>query len=415
MSKKNTQNVDLSALKINREIDGSQNENNKRRNQIIYIGFSFIALILAIYFLATGINSAPTVQVATVTQYYPHQSETVLTASGYVVAQRQAAIASKGTGRLIYLGVEEGDQVKKGRIIAQLEHNDMDAALAEAQANLAMAKAALQQREAELYEAKLHFDRQKDLRAKGLISKSEFDVAEASHKTALAAVAAAQADIERAQAGVAAAKVNVENTNIRAPFDGTVLTKNADVGEMVAPFAASSNSRGAVVTLADMNSLEVEADVSESNIQNVQVGQPCEISLDAFPSIRYPGYVHKIVPTADRAKATVLTKIRFKERDEKVLPEMSAKINFLSKSVADTAAAEGPYTVIPKSAIKRKNEEQIVFLVHDGQINETPIQTGKDFGNQVEILEGVSVGDKVVMNPTDTLQSGSKVKTAANK
>jgi len=243
---------------------------------------------------------------------------------------------------------------------------------------------------------------------RGLISKSEYDIAEARFKSADAGVAAGKVQVELSKAAVVSADINVDNTKIRAPFSGTVLTKNADIGEMVAPFAASSNSRSAVVTLADMSSLEVEADVSESNIQRVRAGQSCEIILDAFPEIRYPGYVHKIVPTADRAKATVLTKIRFEKLDEKVLPEMSAKVNFLSKSLEGNDESQ-PFTAVPKKAILKRNGMDVVFWVRGGSVTETPVSTGRAFGGQIEILSGVSNGDKVVLNPSEDLKSGMMI------
>ncbi len=214
----------------------------------------------------------------------------VLTASGYVVAQRKAAIASKATGRIVYLGVVEGDRVTKNEIIARLEDADMRAAVEQARATLRV-------NQADLNDAQRSYDRQKTLLAKNLSTQAEFDAAEAQ----LQRVAA---NIEVAKAGVAAAEVALENTLIRAPFDGTVLTKDADLGEMVVPMAASAGSKSAVVTIADMTSLQVEADVSESNIEHVTNHQPCEITLDAYPGARYEGYVDKIVPTADRSKAT---------------------------------------------------------------------------------------------------------------
>ena len=179
---------------------------------------------------------------------------------------------------------------------------------------------------------------------------------------------------------------------------------------MVAPFAASSNSRGAVVTVADMNSLEVEADVSESSIQRVEVGQSCEIVLDAFPNQRYPAYVHKIIPTADRAKATVLTKIRFKQPDAKVLPEMSAKVNFLSSKASEQDDNMEPFTGVPKSAILKRDGQEVVFLVRQESVVEMPISVGRQIGGQVEVLAGLSVGDRVVLRPTEDLRSGMKIK-----
>lgn len=414
MTARKAQSADLSALRINRDGDAERPGPTQRYKAILIVLSTLVLLPLIFYFAFSKDGSAPKVRLGVVTEVYPSQVDAILTASGYVVAQRQAAIASKGTGRLEFLGAEEGDAVKKGQIIAQLEHNDVDAALEQARANLQMAKATLRQNEADLHEAQLNYERQQNLLEKGLISGSEYDIAEARFRSAEAAVAAAQAQIKLAEARVVSAQVDVENTNIRAPFDGTVLTKNADIGEMVAPFAASVNSRGAVVTIADMASLEVEADVSEANIQRVRQGQACEIILDAFPDVRYPGFVHKIVPTADRAKATVLTKIRFKERDAKVLPEMSAKVNFLSTTMQDNGASNAPFQAVPKSAIARRNDRFVVLVVRDRTVTETPISVGKEFGELVEVLDGVSNGDKVVLNPTDDLVSGHKVIIESN-
>ncbi len=409
MSEKRTESADLSKLRINRDDDSNPNGTNSRNKTLIFTGLFVVATIFVVYFSTSNSTSIPALQITTVSTIYPSEADAILTASGYVVAQTQAAIASKGTGRLEVLNVEEGDEVKKGEIIAQLEHADVDAEMQQARADVEVSEATFKQREADQYEARLNYERQRDLLSRGLISNSEYEIAEARFKSANAAVEAAKAQIELTQAAVVFAQVNVENTKIRAPFAGTVLTKNADIGEMVTPFAASSNSRGAVVTLADMSSLEVEADVSESNIQRVQSGQLCEIILDAFPDIRYPGYVHKIVPTADRAKATGLTKIRFKKLDENVLPEMSAKVNFLSKSVEGSDESSQPFTAVPRQAILKKNKLDVVFLVRDGSVTETLVSTGRELGGKIEILSGIASGDKIVLNPNEDLKSGMKI------
>jgi len=410
MQKKKTANFDLSALRIDRESEPARSDTSWRDRLIKAGAIIAIVVFFLIYIMSRSTSSPSEYEVAEVVKIYPSQALATLTASGYVVAQRQAAVASKATGRLEYLGVEEGDEVQRGQLIAQLEHEDVDAALARARANLNMAKANLEQKLADLAETRLHFERQKDLLAKKLISQSDFDIAEARFKSSDAAVAAARAQIEVARAEVTAAEVDVENTRIRAPFAGTVLTKNADVGEMVAPFAASANSRGTVVTIADMRSLEVEADVSEANIQRVQQGQPCEIILDAFPDVRYPAHVHKIVPTADRAKATVLTKIRFKERDSKVLPEMSAKVNFLTDAAGGNGS-DKPFYAVPEQALSERNGRPVVFVVRANTAAETPVETGRTVGDKIEIVSGLNPGDKVVTNPSEKLKTGDRVKT----
>ena len=259
------------------------------------------------------LTPALTVQVAGLQSIYPSQTFTVLNASGYVVAQRKAAVASKITGRLISLSVEEGSRVKTGEVIARLENEDSLAALNRAQANVNLARSNLDQAKAELEDAQLSHHRNEQLVAKGFVAQSTVDASEARYKRAKATVAAQEAAIRASEAALEEAKVMVEYSNIRAPFDAVVLTKNADIGDIVTPLGAAANAKAAVVTIADMSSLQVEVDVSESNISQVRVGQPCEIRLDAFPDLRFKGVVHMIVPTADRTKASVLVKVAFKE------------------------------------------------------------------------------------------------------
>ena len=390
---------DLSGLRIRRETEqqGQEAPASKRKPWKIMLPAGILLLMVLSYFVFRGtLTSAIEVDFATATLTYPSQENAVLTASGYVVAQRKAAVASKGTGRLVYLGVEEGDKVRKGEVIARLEDQDVLAALDQARAGLEVSRA-------DMNDAERSLARVKSLFASKLVSQAELDVAQARYDRV-------RATIVSSEAAVRAAQVAVENTRIRAPFDGTVLTKDADVGEVVAPFASSISSRGAVVTMADMASLQVEADVSESNITRVKRGQACEIVLDAYPDKRYPGSVHKIVPTADRAKATVLTKVVFQERDERVLPEMSAKVTFLSGDSAATAAGSAPILTILSSAIVDRSGIPTVYVVRDGKAIETPLQTGRVRGNRTEILQGMTQGEQVVLNPGPDLSTGTSVK-----
>ncbi len=409
MTERKAGTADLSALRIDHDSDGDSRKPARMNRVLVAVVLVLLAGAALGYVCAGESRPSVTYKVTDVVRVYPSQSEAVLTASGYVVAQRQAAIASKGTGRLQFLRVEEGDEVSAGQVIAQLEHEDVDAALAQAQANLSMSRANLNQKNADFAEARINYERQQGLLAKGLISQAEFDIAEARFKSAAAAVEASKAEIELSLARLKSAQVEVENMRIRAPFAGTVLSKNADEGEMVAPFAASASSRAAVVTIADMSSLEVEADVSEANIHKVRTGLSCEIILDAFPDVRYPGFVHKIVPTADRAKATVMTKIRFREKDDRVLPEMSAKVNFLSGE--RTGDAGNAVTAVPASAVASRNGGKVVFQVQKNRANVVPVETGRKLGNRIEIISGVAPGDKVVLNPDEDLSDGAEIKT----
>jgi len=389
-------NVDLSKLRIQHEDAAPVRQRGpKRLRTFIVIGAGLVVVAALVIALESSLAPAEEVETTTVTYVFPSQANAVLTASGYVVAQREASIASKATGRLVYLGFEEGDSVKKGDIIARIESADVEAAREQARATLEQNKTAL-------VDAQRSYERAKQLLESKLISQADYDAAKARYDGVVASIAVGEAAVK-------AAEVQVENTRIRAPFDGTILTKNADVGEVVAPFGAGASSKVAVVTIADMSSLEVEADVSESNIERVTAGQPCEIVLDAYPTQRYRGYVHKIVPTADRAKATVLTKIRFSEIDRRVLPEMSAKVQFLSKAVPQDSSS-APTLAVAASAVVIHDGKKAVFRVSDETVTEVPVTVGRTIGNSVEIIQGLSANEKVVLHPPDNLKTGSKIK-----
>ncbi len=355
------------------------------------------------------LSPAIRVQVATVSQVYPSQTFTLLNASGYVVAQRKAAISSKITGRIIELNVEEGSRVRKGDVIARLESNDVSAARDQAAANVKAAQANLLSSEANFRDASLTFARNKQLVKNGYIAQADYDTSEARFKSAKAAVEAAEQSMKAAAAALKGAEVAVDYTILRSPFDAVVLTKNADIGDIVTPIGATANVQSAVVTIADMNSLVVEVDVSESNIGEVKLGQPCEIQLDALPGLRFRGQTHMIVPTADRTKATVMVKVRFVDLDGRILPEMSAKVAFLSREVA--ADETKPFTAINQSAIAAKEGKKKLFLIEDGKAKEVVVTTGRQMGDMVEILQGAKAGDKAVLRPSDKLHDGSKIKT----
>jgi RND family efflux transporter MFP subunit len=203
--------------------------------------------------------------------------------------------------------------------------------------------------------------------------------------------------------------VAVEQTLIRAPFDGVVLTKNANVGDVITPFSSALGSQAAVVTMADMSTLEVEADVSESNIGKVQLGQACEVQLDALPGRRFRCEVQRLVPTVDRSKATVTVKVRFVDKDPRVLPEMSAKVAFLSQAVPETD--NKPLIAVPAAAIVARDEKNVVYAVRDGSAVEVPVQVGARIGDLVQV-SGVAVGEKVIVKPLERIRDRARVTTA---
>jgi HlyD family secretion protein len=388
--------VDLSSLKIDRSEKSSSNSGwNKITKYWVPVILVIVILFLGYYGWKMLFSADIEVSLVTVSKISPSESNAILTASGYVVAQRKASVASKATGRLIYLGVVEGDAVKKDQIIARLDDSDVKAALEQAKANLLLNEASLQ-------DAKNTYERQEKLYALGGTPKSDLEAAEANYKRVLASIDVAKAEVQGAE-------VALENTLIRAPFDGTVLTKDADVGEIVSPLGASSTSRAAVVTMADMSSLQVEADVSESNIEKIKAGQDCEITLDAYPDFRYAGYVAKIVPTADRSKATVLVKVAFRKYDSRVLPEMSAKVLFLNKKVEEKSLSEKAILVVPYTAIRKSDEKEYVYRVKDGRVNEVEIKTGRTVGDYTEVISGVEDGDRVIQKVTPDVKEGTKV------
>jgi RND family efflux transporter MFP subunit len=391
-----TKDADLASLRIDRSSQGGNLPAKSKAKRKIVIAVA-VALVLAaaIMLLKDVFNPGVEVQLATAALTSPSQSNAVLTASGYVVARRKAAVASKGTGRLVFLGVEEGDKVKMGQVIARLEDSDVIAARDRARENLRLA-------EADLYEAKKNLERMRVLLKQEAIAPVEVDVADARYKRVVAT-------IEAARYGVREAEVAVENTRIIAPFDGTVLKKNADVGEIVAPLAGAASSKAAVVTIADMSSLEVDADVSEANITRVAPEQRCEITLDAYPQQRYPGYVTKIVPTADRAKATVLVKIKFKEYDQRVLPEMSAKISFLAIGYKADSEDHKLVLTVPEAAVATRAGRAVVYQVRDDRAVEVAVSPGQKLGGLLEIKSGLKEGDKIIARVDDRIESGAKV------
>ena len=397
---------DISKLKIFQEQRHSYANQNSSKKKLL-ISISTIVAIIILFFIFS--NSEIEVETVPVSQISSTQSHSLLSASGYVIAERKAAIASKATGRLIQLNVEEGDVVKKNEVIGRLEFTDVEAYLNQGKSQQKAAIAQLNQAEIELKRIEKIFERTKKLYKSNLISSEEFETIEGQFNNANANVNLANANVESANANANVLETQLENTFIRAPFDGTVLNKNAEVGEIVAPMAASLNSKSAVVTIADMSSIEVEADVSESNIGKVKVGLPCEITLDAIPDFKYNGYVHKIVPTADRSKATVLTKIRFETYDNRVLPEMSAKISFLD-TINQNQTSQESYTTIPQNAVLKIDGKDIVYTVKNGIANSCEIVLGKNLGTYYEVISGVNIGDEIIVSPSEKIKNGSKIK-----
>jgi len=365
--------------------------------------------LAALYWLASAPSSLLEVDTTAIRTVGGHIPSSSFTASGYVVAQRQASVASKGTGRLEYLGVTVGSRVKSGDIIARVQQDDIQAVRHQALARLEVATATLVNVQAEQRDAQQNYDRANALLPSQFVSQSEFDIATNRLRRSEAAVRSATAAIKAAEADVEAADVMLRNTLIRAPFDGTVLKKFAEIGEIVAPMGSAANSRGAVVLIADMAALAVEADISESAITQIIQGQSADITLDAAPGTHYAGTVEQIVPTADRSKGTVLVKIRFIDRDDRVLPEMSAKVSFAPDGQAKASAQQR--FVVPSSSLVRRQDRTVVYVLENEIAREVSVEEVGKNGRDSEVLGPLTVSATVILSPPTPLTDGSHVRS----
>ena len=397
---------DLSKLRIDRSM--APVASRRRRRWLLWGALLLVVAVAGGWFAMQP--RAVVVQATPVVTTYPSQQFVLLNSTGYVVAQRKAAISSKATGRLEWLGVAEGSRVKAGDVIARIDARDVVAQGQSAQANVTAAKAALDQALAEERDAIAQLKRSQDLLAKGFVSASAVDTAKARAEKATAGVANARATIGAAEATSRNAQVSVDYTVIRAPFDGVILSKSANVGDLVTPFSNAAESKGAVVSIADMSTLEVEADVAESSLSKIAVGQPAEILLDALPVTRFRGRISRIVPTVDRAKATVMTKVKFDAIDPRILPEMSAKVSFLSQDI--TADQQKPLLAVATDAIVPRDGRPTVFVIRDGAGVAVAVTPGNKIGDLTAITGDVKSGDKVVLKPAENFASGMLVKFA---
>jgi len=402
-----TETPDLAKLRIDRAL--APLRRRRRRRWIVFAILAVAVIAGAGWYLARPRVQA--VQTTPIVTAFPSQQFVVLNATGYVVAQRKAAISSKATGRLEWLGVAEGSRVKAGDLIARIDNRDVIAQSQSADAAAHAAEALVRQAEVERQNAQVEYRPSDELVGKGFISRSALDTAKARLDRAQAAVASAQANVNAARANARNAQVAVDYTEIRAPFDGVILSKSANVGDLVTPFSNATDSKGAVVSMADMSTLEVEADVSESSLGKISVGQPAEMVLDALPDMRFRGRISRIVPTVDRAKATVMTKVKFDAIDPRVLPEMSAKVSFLSQEV--TAEQQKPLVAVNPDAIVQRDGRTVVFVVRDGHAVAVPVTPGAKLGDATAVTGDVKAGEKAVAKPAPSLASGMAVSTAA--
>jgi RND family efflux transporter MFP subunit len=347
--------------------------------------------------------SAPEVETARATVVRPSEASAgapILTASGYVVARRKAVVSAKIQGRLAQLRVEEGSRVGQGEVIARLESNDYEA-------QVQRARAALQRAQADLAESQRQLDLSRRLTAEKIMSTDQLQTAESRARVNEAAVSQARAEVAYAQAQLA-------NTVIRAPFAGTVVKKMAEVGESVAPIPPGVNistSSGAIVALADLDTLEVEADVSESNVAKLSPDQPAEVTVEAFPDRKYRAVLRQVIPTADRTKATVQVKVTILDKDAQLKPEMSAKVTFVEPArKASATEPRAPVVMVPKEAVASRDGKPVVFEVRDGKVRARLVVPGGERQGQVVVREGLAGSETLVVRPPETLKDGDAVR-----
>ncbi len=335
-----------------------------------------------------------------------------LTANGYVVARTKASVSSKVPGRLEFLGVEEGDRVAIGAVIARLEAAEYEAAVRTAAAETLAAEAAQHEAEAGMTQAERALERA--IALDSLVSEQSLEDARTAVQVARAKLGAASASLEAARQRHAGARANLDNTIIRAPFAGTILRKDAEVGEVVAPAVAGGGlTRGAVVTMADLSTLEVEVDVNEAYIAQVRDDQPAEVVLDAYPADQFPAHVRQIMPTADRQKATVLVRVAIDSEDARILPEMGARVVFLEKEGEPASGAELPARVyVPAAAVRSEGGQDVVWVVIDGRASRRTIEAGPVMAGEREVRSGLDGGETLILDPAAELRDGARVRIA---
>lgn len=391
---------ELASLRIDREAPP------QARRFTLWLFVPVLLVLAGLYALrlrqAMGASEVETVRAVAQRQNDPKSAAAILNASGYVVARRKAVVSAKIQGRLQHLDVEEGSRVKEGQIFARLESSDYEA-------QVLRAKAAVSRALADLEETRRLARLGERLTREQVLPQDELDAR-------LSRVRVAEAALEQARAEQSFAEAQLQNTLIRAPFSGVVVKKMAEVGESVAPIPPGVNistASGAIVALADLDTLEVEADVSESNVARLSEGQPAEVTVEAFPERRYEAVLRQVIPTADRTKATVQVKVTILAKDKDLKPEMSARVAFLEpqrKPTAPDAAPLPPEVSVPKEAVATRNGDSVVFEVLEGSVRQRKVVTGGERQGQLVVKQGLAGGETLVARPAETLKDGDRVK-----
>ena len=390
----------------NLRIDRSESEDRSRPRWVVPVIAGTIVLAIVIWLIARP--GPPAVKVAAAAPVAAGGQTTVLNATGYVTARRAATVSSKFTGRVIEVHVEEGMRVEAGQVLARLDAATPSAALRLAQAEASAAESALEETRVRIEEARADMQRAASLARQQIQSAADLDRARAQYNALQARLAAQQDQLSVARRGVQVRAQDVDDAVIRAPFAGIVVSKNAQPGEMISPISAGGGfTRTGICTIVDMDSLEIEVDVNEAYINRVSPNQPVVATLDAYPDWQVPAHVITVIPTADRQKATVKVRIAFDVKDARILPDMGVKVSFIDQSPAATGAVS---VEVPKSAVRRDGEQDIVFVVSNDRLERRAISIAGADGDRVRIASGVTAGERVVIEAPAELKDEQRVK-----
>jgi HlyD family secretion protein len=337
----------------------------------------------------------------------------LLTANGYIEARHQASVAARTTGRLAEVFVEEGDSVAADEVVARLIDDDQRVLLLQAEANVGLARARLDQAAANETEAVRRAERRATLLSQRVESAEEAEAAETAAVLARAERAAAAASLRVAEAGREVARLELDKTKITAPFAGVVLRKDAEIGEIVGPIMTSNTARaGAVVTIADLSTLEVGVDVGESYIARLAVGGAADVVLDAHPEVHFPAAIRTIYPSADRDRATIPVRVAFTQTDPRIRPDLGAKVTFLERSVTGEIRVIPKTLRVPRAAVRDRDGERIVWVVREGRLLANVVTLGEAAGDEVAVLSGLSEGDQVLLDGVRVPREGQRVRVA---
>ncbi len=400
---------DLGSLRIH---DGQRHGSKVGKGLAIFFG-----ILVILGGIAGGVyafwNSKPVVTVATVHKPVGAGGrEALLNASGYVTPRRRATIAAKITGRVTGVFFDEGTVVKEGQLLATLDDSDVQKALSSAKADKQSTEAGIADLQVQLKNANIELHRADQLQKAGVQTQEQLDIANMNADSLKAKIDLAKTQVAASTSRIAEAQQAVDNCTIRAPFGGIVVSKDAQVGEMVSPISAGGGfTRTGIATVVDMKSNEIEVDVNESYIARVHDGQKVTAILDAYPDWEIPSHVRTIIPTADRQKATVKVRISFDKLDPRILPDMGIKVTFLGDAPkpADAAKAAQAAALVPQSAIHDDAGKKVVFLVKDDKLERRAVTVGETRGSDVEIMAGLVVGDTVVASGPTDLRDGQSV------